>query len=169
MVWPLFPQRYVLLMFWFATHKTNWSTCLTKSLQMCSSYQTQLDQLERLRPEDTRARRLMITHTIESYWIPSQKKTKSTLHMFKEFAKISNFSILKQSLHATHLQTLLDKMCKYEMDPTSIVEDTEQTRFCPQRRTRWNQYTPLSTSLKQGYNKLSFKYLDTIRSPEYDI
>ena len=23
-------------------------------------------------------------------------------------------------------------MCKYEMDPTSIVEDTEQTRFCPQ-------------------------------------
>ena len=23
-------------------------------------------------------------------------------------------------------------MCKYEMDPTSIVEDTEQTWFCPQ-------------------------------------
>ena len=23
-------------------------------------------------------------------------------------------------------------MCKYEMDPTSIVEDTEWTRFCPQ-------------------------------------
>ena len=23
-------------------------------------------------------------------------------------------------------------MCKYEMDLTSIVEDTEQTRFCPQ-------------------------------------
>ena len=28
-------------------------------------------------------------------------------------------------------------MCKYEMDPMSIVEDTERTRFCPQtdRRT----------------------------------
>ena len=28
-------------------------------------------------------------------------------------------------------------MCKYEMDPTSIVENTERTRFCPQmdRRT----------------------------------
>ena len=28
-------------------------------------------------------------------------------------------------------------MCKYEMDPTSIVEDTERTQFCPQmdRRT----------------------------------
>ena len=23
-------------------------------------------------------------------------------------------------------------MCKYEIDPTSIVEDTEQTRFYPQ-------------------------------------
>ena len=50
--------------------------------------------------------------------------------------------------------------CKYEMDPTSIIEDTEQTRFCPQTdgqmdgrtdgQTMWNQYTPLSTSLKQG-------------------
>ena len=28
-------------------------------------------------------------------------------------------------------------MCKYEMDPMSIIEDTERTRFCPQtdRRT----------------------------------
>ena len=30
--------------------------------------------------EDT-PRRLMITHTIESYWIPSQKKTKSNLQI----------------------------------------------------------------------------------------
>ena len=35
------------------------------------------NQLERLRSEDT-PRRLMITHTIESYWIPSQKMTKSS-------------------------------------------------------------------------------------------
>ena len=27
---------------------------------------------------------------------------------------------------------LVDKMCKYEMDPASIVEDTERTWFCPQ-------------------------------------
>ena len=32
-----------------------------------------LEQLERLRSEDT-PRRLMITHNIESYWIPSQNK-----------------------------------------------------------------------------------------------
>ena len=97
-----------------------------------------LEQLERLRSEDT-PRRLMITHTIESYWIPSQKKTKSKLQ------------IEKRTLHATHLLKLLDKMCNYEIDP-SIVEDTERTRFCPQtdRRTRWYQYTPLSTSLKRG-------------------
>ena len=63
----------------------------------------------------------------------------------------SNFWILKQPLHATHLLKLLDKMCKYEMDPMSTVEDTERTGFCPQtdRRTRWNQYTPLSTKLKR--------------------
>ena len=28
---------------------------------------------------------------------------------------------------------VLDKMCKHEMDPISIVEDTEQTWFCPQK------------------------------------
>ena len=35
--------------------------------------QYELEQLERLRSEDT-PRRLMSTHTIESYWIPSKKK-----------------------------------------------------------------------------------------------
>ena len=39
-----------------------------------------LGQLERLRSEDT-PRRLMITNTVESYWIPSQKKTKSKLQI----------------------------------------------------------------------------------------
>ena len=65
------------------------------------------------------------------------KRRQSQSYKFKEFAKISNFWISKQALHATHPLKLLDKMCKYEMDPMSIVEDTEQTRFCPQtdRRT----------------------------------
>ena len=63
------------------------------------------------------------------------KRRQSQSYKFKGFAK--QFIILKQTLHATHLLNLLDKMCKYEMDPTSIVEDTELTRFCPQtdRRT----------------------------------
>ena len=37
------------------------------------------EQLECLRSEDTHL--LMITHTTESYWIPSQKKTKSKLQI----------------------------------------------------------------------------------------
>ena len=40
-----------------------------------------------MRSEDTH-RRLMITHTIDSYWIPSQKKTKLKVTDLNEFAKI---------------------------------------------------------------------------------
>ena len=39
-------------------------------------------ELERLHTEDTPSS-LMITHNIESYWIPSQKKTKSKLQILK--------------------------------------------------------------------------------------
>ena len=53
-----------------------------------------LEQLERLRSEDT-PRRLMITHTIESYWIPSQKMTKSKLQICLLVLKIrQNFKFL---------------------------------------------------------------------------
>ena len=41
----------------------------------------ELEQLECLHSEETPPRRLMITHTIKSYWIPSQKKTKSKLQI----------------------------------------------------------------------------------------
>ena len=94
-------------------------------------YCNKLEQLERLRSEDTPCH-LMIIHTIESYWIPSQKKTKSNLQIYKIRQNSPNFLILKWALYATHLLELLDKMCKYEMDPMSIVEDTEWTRFCSQ-------------------------------------
>ena len=46
---------------------------MVKALKM---NQTQIEQLERRRSDDT-PRRLMITHTIESYWIPSQKNHRS--------------------------------------------------------------------------------------------
>ena len=35
---------------------------------------------------------------------------------------------MQESLHATHLLKLLDKMYKYEMDPTKTVAATEQTK-----------------------------------------
>ena len=44
--------------------------------------------------------------------------------------------MFSKGLHATHLLKLLDKMCRYEMYPTSIVEDIELTRFCPQTDKR---------------------------------
>ena len=59
-------------------------------------------------------------------------RRQSQSYKFKELAKITNFLILKQSLHPTHLLKLLERMCKYEIDPTSIVEDRERTRFCPE-------------------------------------
>ena len=40
----------------------------------------ELEQLKRLRSDDT-PRRPMITHTIDSYWIPSQNKTNSKLQI----------------------------------------------------------------------------------------
>ena len=95
----------------------------------------ELEQLERLRSEDTPAASWL---PIPLSYIGSQvKRRQSQSYKLKTFAKISNFYILKRALHTTHLLKLLDKMCKYEMDPMSIVEDTERTRFCPptDRRT----------------------------------
>ena len=60
-------------------------------------------------------------NTIESYWIPSQRR-QSQSYKFKEFAKISFFLILKQTLHETRLLKLLDKMCKYEMDRQILLK-----------------------------------------------
>ena len=85
-------------------------------------------------------------HDYPYHWVMLDPKSKEV--------KISNFWILKRALHVTHLPKLLDKTCKYEMDPISIVEDTERTRFCPQtdRRTRWYQYTPYQLRWSGGYN-----------------
>ena len=44
-------------------------------------------------------------------------------------------------------------MYKYEMDPASIVEDTEQHHSIHRqmdRRTRWNQYTPPPNFIEVG-------------------
>ena len=67
-------------------------------------------------------------HDYPLYWVKLDPKWK------EDKVKVTNLknSPKFQTLHVTHLLKLLDKMCKYEMDPTSIVEDTEQTPFCPQ-------------------------------------
>ena len=87
--------------------------------------------------EDT-PRRLMITHSIESYLDPKSNEDKVKVTNLKNLPK---FQIFKQTLHVTHLLKLLDKMCKYEMDPTSTVENTERTGFCPQTDRQTDRQT----------------------------
>ena len=52
-------------------------------------FHTKLEQLERLRSEDT-PRRLMITNTIESYWILSQKYNRSRTENVTEGTRFQN-------------------------------------------------------------------------------
>ena len=75
----------------------------------------------------------MITHTINQLILdPKSKQDKVKVTNLKNLSKLKIFEFWKKkNLHATHLLKLLDKMCKNEMNPASIVEDTERTRFCP--------------------------------------
>ena len=105
-----------------------------------------LEQLERLRSEIPPAAPWLPILVIH---IRSQvKTTQSQSYKFKKIAKTSYVEILQETLHATHLLKLLDKMYKYEMDPTRTVEATERTRDAGRTdgrtdgRTEWNQYTP---------------------------
>ena len=100
------------------------------------------------------------TTTTTNTWLPilvihirSQVKTRqSQRYKFKKIAKNSNFEILQETLYATHLLKLLDKLYKYEMDPTRTLSATERTRDAGRMdrrtdgRTEWNQYTPPTTS-----------------------
>ena len=56
--------------------------------------------------------------------------------------------ILQETLHMPHLLKLLDKMCKYEMDPNRTVGITERTRDGQSETNK----PPLTTSLCGGYN-----------------
>ena len=74
----------------------------------------------------------MITHTIDQFILdPNSKQDKVKVTNLKNLPKLQIFEF-EIILYGTHLLKLLDKMCKHEMDPASIVEDTERTRFCPQ-------------------------------------
>ena len=91
----------------------------------------------------------MITHTSDSHQIPSQNKTKSKLQI-KKIAKNSNFDILQETLHTTHLLKLLDKMYKYEMDPTRTVGGTERTRDAGRTDGRSETNIPPYNFIVQG-------------------
>ena len=80
------------------------------------SFQNELEQLERLRSEDN-PRRLMITQTIESYWIPSQK----------------DIGQGQRSSQATHLLMLVIICAKYGKNLSRTADATERTRFSRSR------------------------------------
>ena len=81
----------------------------------------QLEQLERLRFEIPPPPPLL---PIRSQVTARQRQS----YKFKKNAQNSNFGILHAIIHAAHLLKLLDKMRKYEMDPTRSKGATEQTR-----------------------------------------
>ena len=107
-----------------------------------------LEQLERLRSE------IPPTAT----WLPilvihirSQVKTRQS-QRFKKIAKYSNFEILQETLHATHLLKLLDKMYKFETDPTRTVGTTERTRDAGRTDGRSESNIPPNNFVVWGYN-----------------
>ena len=63
-----------------------------------SNTKSKLEQLERLRSEDTPAA-FMITHIVESYWIKSKEDKGKYLKNLPNFI----FKILKHTLHVTYL------------------------------------------------------------------
>ena len=88
----------------------------------------ELEQLERLRSEDTPSC-LMITYTIESYWIPSQNQ-----FYCEVMAKWPwRYRSRSKALHATHpLMTVI--ICTiYKKNPSRTVDATERTRFSKSR------------------------------------
>ena len=82
-----------------------------------------LEQLERLRSEDT-PRRLMITHTIESCWIP-QVKTRSN--------DLEDIGQGQRSWHVAHLLMLVIICTKYGKNTPRTVDATKRTRFSRSR------------------------------------
>ena len=69
----------------------------------------------------------MITNTIDSHQNLSQTKT-SQSYKFKKIAKKLKFGNFARNLTRAHLLKLLDKMYKYEVDPTRTVGATERIR-----------------------------------------
>ena len=77
--------------------------------------------LDRLRSADT-PRRLMITHTIESCWIPSQNKVE-WLSRYRSRSKVATCDTPSPCSRAS------DHLYKYGKTPSRTVDATERTRF----------------------------------------
>ena len=89
-------------------------------------------------------------HRSRSACMIAKGHIKGPTNWSKKIAQNSNFGIQKNNQHTENFLKLVDKICKNEMDPASIVEDTEWTQFCPQivGKTGRQVSYPLSSSLK---------------------
>ena len=76
----------------------------------------------------------MITHTVEQV-ISKSKQDKIKVTNLNNLSKLQiiEFEFKKKSTGDTPLK-LLDKMCKYEMEPVSIVENAERNKTTKQTR-----------------------------------
>ena len=107
-------------------------------------------------------------HDFPYLWFISDPKSKQDKVKNTNFKKLAKIEILEETLHATHLQKLLDKMYKYEMDPTTTVGATERRQDVGRTDgwTVWNQYIPPppphpTTWLCRRYDK--HDYLDCFK------
>ena len=113
----------------------------------CWKYNLDLMVKDSVRSMATRTTRMPAFWDPPHAWLPTLgihirsqvKPRQSQNYKFKRIAKNSNFEISQETLHGTHL----DKMCKYEMDPTRTVGFTEWTQDAGQmdqqtdRQTDW--------------------------------
>ena len=88
--------------------------------KFCYQLQEKL-QLERLRSADTPCRP-MITHTIESCWIPSQNKVE-WLWRYRSRSKVATCDTPSPCSRAS------DHLYRYGKTPSGTVDATERTRF----------------------------------------
>ena len=77
---------------------------------------SKLEQLEHLRSENTLCCP-MITHTIDSYWIPSPNKTKSKLQI------LPKIKILQKALNATQTDRRTDGQRETSISPFHFAGD----------------------------------------------
>ena len=119
---------------WFFLCKSHWRHPLYYS----PGKKGKLEEQECLRSEIPPAAPWLPTLGIH---IRSKIKTRQSqsCKFKKKITKNLNFAMLLKTLHGTHLLKLLDKMYKYEMDPTRTVGTTERTRDAGRtdRRTDW--------------------------------
>ena len=102
--------------------------CRSNAVQYCKILHKWLE-LARMRSEDTPT-----PHDYPYYRFtldPKSKRDKVKITNLKNLPKLQIFEFWKKQLCMTHRLKLRDEMCKYKMDPTSIVEDTGQTPFRP--------------------------------------